>query len=139
MLLLCCVSAVRAQYDKDVFMFRGRQALSEGRYSDAISQFNILARLDTSDCWVYFYRGIAKYNLGDIRGALGDFDSSVSINPVFTNKPSGLNITDEMLSVKPSTILLALLLCLSLLSGLLPLLWQGQKMYSAPDGFRSLS
>ncbi len=85
MLLLCCVSAVRAQYDKDVFMFRGRQALSEGRYSDAISQFNILARLDTSDCWVYFYRGIAKYNLGDIRGALGDFDSSVSINPVFTN------------------------------------------------------
>lgn len=85
MLLLCCVSTVRAQYDKDVFMFRGRQALSEGRYSDAISQFNILARLDTSDCWVYFYRGIAKYNLGDIRGALGDFDSSVSINPVFTN------------------------------------------------------
>lgn len=85
MLLLCCVSAVRAQYDKDVFMFRGRHALSEGRYSDAISQFNILARLDTSDCWVYFYRGIAKYNLGDIRGALGDFDSSVSINPVFTN------------------------------------------------------
>jgi tetratricopeptide (TPR) repeat protein len=84
-LLLCCASAVRAQYDKDVFMFRGRQALSEGRYSDAISQFNVLARLDTTDCWVYFYRGIAKYNLGDIRGAQGDFDSSVRINPVFTN------------------------------------------------------
>ncbi|MBQ8062014.1 MAG: tetratricopeptide repeat protein [Bacteroidales bacterium] len=85
MLLLCVSAAVRAQYDKDVFMFRGRQALAEGRYSDAIGQFNILARLDTADCWIYFYRGIAKYNLGDIRGAQTDFDSSVRINPVFTN------------------------------------------------------
>ena len=85
MLLLCVSAAVRAQYDKDVFMFRGRQALAEGRYSDAIGQFNILTRLDTADCWIYFYRGIAKYNLGDIRGAQTDFDSSVRINPVFTN------------------------------------------------------
>ena len=85
MLLLCVSAAVNAQYDKDVFMFRGRQALAEGRYSDAIGQFNILARLDTTDCWIYFYRGIAKYNLGDIRGAQTDFDSSVKINPVFTN------------------------------------------------------
>ena len=85
MLLLSVSAAVHAQYDKDVFMFRGRQALAEGRYSDAIGQFNILARLDTADCWIYFYRGIAKYNLGDIRGAQTDFDSSVKINPVFTN------------------------------------------------------
>ena len=85
MLLLCVSAAVNAQYDKDVFMVRGRQALAEGRYSDAIGQFNILARLDTTDCWIYFYRGIAKYNLGDIRGAQTDFDSSVKINPVFTN------------------------------------------------------
>ncbi len=85
MLLLCVSAAVHAQYDKDVFMFRGRQALAEGRYSDAIGQFNILARLDTTDCWIYFYLGIAKYNLGDIRGAQTDFDSSVKINPVFTN------------------------------------------------------
>ena len=34
-------------------------------------------------------------------------EKTVTVNPVFTNKPSGLNITDEMLSVKPSTILLA--------------------------------
>ena len=85
MLLLCFASVSRAQYDKDVFMFRGRQALSDGRYADAIGQFNVLARLDTSDCWVYFYRGIAKYNLGDIRGAQNDFDASLKINPVFTN------------------------------------------------------
>ena len=43
MLLLSLFPLCRAQYDKDVFMFRGRQALSEGRYADAISQFNILS------------------------------------------------------------------------------------------------
>ncbi len=85
LLLLSMVQVCLAQYDKDVFMFRGRQALADNRYADAISQFNILAHLDTTDCWVFFYRGIAKYNLGDIRGAQTDFDTSVRLNPVFTN------------------------------------------------------
>ena len=83
--MLSAVLSCFGQYDKDVFMFRGRAALSEGKYSEAINNFNILARLDTTDCWVYFYRGIAKYNLGDLRGAQSDFDSSVRVNPVFTN------------------------------------------------------
>jgi len=73
-----------AQYDKDVFSFRGRNALAEGKYSQAIENLNILARLDTSDHWTFFYRGIAKYNLGDLRGSRQDFDRSVRLNPVFT-------------------------------------------------------
>lgn len=84
-ILLLASLVCRAQYDKDVFNFRGRVALSEGKYAEAIRQFNVLARLDTTDCWTYFYRGIAKYNLGDYRGALSDFDASVRVNPVFTN------------------------------------------------------
>lgn len=84
LIILSAFSAL-AQYDKDVFSFRGRSALSEGRYSDAISNFNVLARLDSTDCWTFFYRGIAKYNLGDIRGAYADFNNSVRLNPVFTN------------------------------------------------------
>ncbi len=83
--LLCFALACNAQYDKDVFSFRGRKALSEGKYSEAISLFNVLARLDTTDCWTFFYRGIAKYNLGDLRGAQSDFNNSVRLNPVFTN------------------------------------------------------
>ena len=73
------------QYDKDVFSFRGRQALADGKYSLAIENFNVLARLDTTDYWTYFFRGIAKYNLGDLRGAQQDFDNSVRLNPVFTS------------------------------------------------------
>lgn len=82
--LLLCIPAY-CQWDKDVLQFRGRLALSDGKYSQAIEQFNILVALQDNDCWTYFYRGIAKYNLGDVRGALADFEKSVEINPVFTN------------------------------------------------------
>ena len=74
-----------AQYDKDVFFLRGRQAFSDGKYALAIENFNVLARLDTADYWNFFYRGISKYNLGDVRGAQQDFDRSVRLNPIFTN------------------------------------------------------
>lgn len=77
--------SARAQWDKEVFSIRGQMALQEGKYSNAIQHFNILARLDSTDYWTFFYRGIAKYNLGDIRGALSDFDNTIRLNPVFTN------------------------------------------------------
>ena len=84
LLLLPGLSA-SAQYDKDHFYYAGRQAIVEGKYAEAIEDFNILAQLDTSDHWTFFYRGIAKYNLGDLRGAHGDFDHAVRLNPVFTS------------------------------------------------------
>ena len=84
-IVLCTAGSASAQWDKDVFMWRGRQSLSDGKYAAAIENFNILARLDTSDHWCFFFRGIAKYNLGDVRGSLADFDRSVRINPIFTN------------------------------------------------------
>lgn len=84
-LLVLSLSSSLAQYDKDVFMWRGRQALSDGKYAMAIDNFNVLTRLDTTDYWSFFFRGIAKYNLGDLRGADSDFDTSVRLNPIFTN------------------------------------------------------
>ena len=65
-ILLCCIQVAEAQYDRDVFYFRGRNALADGKYAQAIENFNILSRLDTSDYWTFFFRGIAKYNLGDL-------------------------------------------------------------------------
>ena len=89
MLMLCMALFVsvplRAQYDKDVFSFRGRTALQDGRLNEAVANFNILAQLDSTDYWTFFYRGIAKYNLGDIRGAKADFSTAVRLNPVFTS------------------------------------------------------
>ena len=84
-----------AQYDKDVFFYRGRQALADGRYAQAIENFNILLQLDESDYWTCFFRGIAKYNLGDLRGAKADFDLAVQINPVFTSGYHYRGITES--------------------------------------------
>lgn len=84
-LLFFCTTQAQAQWDKDVFSWRGRRALQDGKYATAIENFNILASLDTTDYWTFFFRGIAKYNLGDLRGAQKDFNTSVRLNPVFTN------------------------------------------------------
>ena len=84
-LALLLGTSARAQYDKDVFSFRGRTALQDGRLNEAVANFNILAQLETTDYWTFFYRGIAKYNLGDIRGAKADFSTAVRLNPVFTS------------------------------------------------------
>jgi len=79
------LQAAFAQFDRDVFYFRGRNSLADGKYAQAIENFNILVQLDEKDYWAYFFRGIAKYNLGDYRGAQQDFESAVTINPVFTD------------------------------------------------------
>lgn len=84
-----------AQYDKDVFFMRGRHALADGKYSLAIENFNVLSQLDTADYWTFFFRGIAKYNLGDLRGARRDFDRSVRLNPVFTSGYHYRGITES--------------------------------------------
>lgn len=88
-------SKAYAQYDKDVFYMRGRTALAEGKYAQAIDNFNVLAQLDTADYYTFFFRGIAKYNLGDLRGARNDFDRSVRINPVFTSGYHYRGITES--------------------------------------------
>ncbi|MBR5836551.1 MAG: tetratricopeptide repeat protein [Bacteroidales bacterium] len=94
-LLVTCMGDLWAQYDKDVFYYRGRRALADGKYAQAIENFNVLSQLDTADYWTFFFRGVAKYNLGDIRGARQDFDRSVRINPVFTSGYHYRGITES--------------------------------------------
>ena len=95
LLLTLGVGQIWAQYDKDMFFMRGRKALADGKYALAIENFNILSQLDTSDYWTFFFRGIAKYNLGDLRGAKSDFDRSVRVNPVFTSGYHYRGITES--------------------------------------------
>ncbi len=94
-LMLSLALSLSAQYDKDVFFWRGRQSLADGKYAQAIENFNVLARLDTTDYQTFFFRGIAKYNLGDIRGAKRDFNTAVRINPVFTSGYHYRGITES--------------------------------------------
>ena len=83
LLFVFCLEAA-AQFDLDHFYYRGRQALIDGKYSQAIESFNVLSMLDTSSYEAYFFRGIAKYNLGDFAGAQRDFDNTIRLNPIYT-------------------------------------------------------
>lgn len=83
-LLSASFGSVRGQFDLNHFYYAGRQALIDGKYSKAIENFNVLSRLDTANYEAYFFRGIAKYNLGDFTGAQKDFDLTVHFNPIYT-------------------------------------------------------
>ncbi len=73
-----------AQYDKQQFFYRGQQLIIDGRYQQAIENFNRLILLDPQLYEAYFFRGIGKYNLGDYLGAKADFDRALTINPIYT-------------------------------------------------------
>ena len=81
---LFCTSIAYAQYDKQSFFYRGRQALMDNKYPQAINVFNLLIKTDSTLHEAYWLRGIAKYNLNDFIGAEVDFSRAIRINPVHT-------------------------------------------------------
>lgn len=83
-LFLITASQAFGQYDKYYYFRQGWDNLRDGRYSHAITDFNILIQADTTLYDGYFFRGIAKYNLADYIGALQDFNKALSLNPVYT-------------------------------------------------------
>ena len=73
-----------SQYDRYYYFSRGRDHMISSRYTSAVADFSILIQADSSLHEGYFFRGIAKYNLGDYIGALQDFNKSLDRNPVYT-------------------------------------------------------
>ncbi len=66
------------------FIFAGQIALSEKNYTEAIRDLNTAIESKPDGFEAYFLRGIAKYYLGDYKGAAGDFSKTVSIHPLYT-------------------------------------------------------
>ena len=83
--LLFSAWCASTQYNKDYFVYMGRQLMMEDNYRDAIRTLNVLLRFDKDAYDAYFLRGIAKYNLDDLLGADADFTVAISKNPVYTN------------------------------------------------------
>lgn len=85
LVLLFSAWCASTQYNKDYFVYMGRQLMMEDNYRDAIRTLNVLLRFDKDAYDAYFLRGIAKYNLDDLLGADADFTIAISKNPVFTS------------------------------------------------------
>ncbi|HAQ65532.1 MAG TPA: hypothetical protein DCR43_06740 [Bacteroidales bacterium] len=80
----CSALNVRAQVNIPHFVFSGMQYLSEGKFTEAIRNLNVVIYNAPEMYEPWFYRGIAKYNLGDYKGSEADFNRCLEIHPLFS-------------------------------------------------------
>ncbi len=80
-LLSITVGEVSAQFNRSYFYTRGREYIVAGKYRETIESLNLLLRSQKDEYEGYFLRGVAKYNLNDLHGALQDFSLTIDLNP----------------------------------------------------------
>jgi tetratricopeptide (TPR) repeat protein len=68
--------------DFDLF-YKGYNAEKEGRHNDAIKYYSQFINNYPNEDISYYNRGLSKYNLSDLRGAIQDFSKAIEINPYF--------------------------------------------------------
>ena len=80
------------------YIEQGKRSLFKNENSEAIRKFNIVIRINPELFQTYFFRGVAKFNLGDYVGARSDFSKAVSLHPYFTHAFHYRGITQERLN-----------------------------------------
>lgn len=79
--LLGLSKEVSAQIDTDRVMIIGQNAISFKDYVLAIQYFNTAIRYSPEKAEPYYFRGVAKYSLGDLYGAESDCSACLERNP----------------------------------------------------------
>ena len=74
-------STVRAQFNTDRITAIGRNALYFDDYVLSIQYFNQVIKLKPYLAEPYLLRSVAKVQLGDLQGALGDVNKAIELNP----------------------------------------------------------
>lgn len=83
-LFLCSILLAKAQVNTDHMMRVGRNALYFNDYVLAIKYFNQAINAKPYLAEAYFYRAMAKYDLGDYVGAEKDCSAAMKLNPFIT-------------------------------------------------------
>lgn len=79
--LLSRLIPVQAQIDPARVMTIGQNAILFKDYVLAIQYFNTAIRVDSTSARPYYWRSVAKYSLGDVKGAEQDASASIGRNP----------------------------------------------------------
>ncbi|MDA3907029.1 MAG: tetratricopeptide repeat protein [Bacteroidales bacterium] len=66
------------------FLAMGRTDLFNDNYTESIKNLTVAVNAAPDKFEPYFYRGLAKYSLGDYNGAIADLNKSISINAYFS-------------------------------------------------------
>lgn len=77
---LCRLVPATAQIDPSRVMTIGQNAILFKDYVLAIQYFNTAIRVDSTDARPYYWRAVAKYSLGDVRGAEEDASKTIERN-----------------------------------------------------------
>lgn len=75
---------LHAQLNKAYFFYKGEEFMSQGQYNRALPYLNTLIGIDSSLAEGWFLRGVAKFNLGDVHGALSDLQRCTAVNPLLS-------------------------------------------------------
>lgn len=73
----------KAQINIQHYLIQGHNDFVNYNYTDAIKRFNTIISVKPDLLEAYYYRGLAKYNLGDYNGAKSDFNKVVELNPYY--------------------------------------------------------
>ena len=79
--LVILAIGAKAQLNTERVMIIGRNALYFEDYVLSIKYFNMVIGVRPRMSEPYFYRGLAKYNLDDYKGAASDLTLSIARNP----------------------------------------------------------
>lgn len=81
LLVVCHLLPAHAQIDPTRVMTIGQNAILFKDYVLAIQYFNTAIRVDSTSAHPYYWRAVAKYSLGDVKGAEQDASVSIGRNP----------------------------------------------------------
>lgn len=84
LMLLCSLSVAKAQVNTDHMIEVGRNALHFEDYVLAVKYFNLVIGAKPYLAKPYYYRAIAKFNLGDYAGAVADCSDAIARSPFVT-------------------------------------------------------
>jgi len=103
-LLLITSGYAVAQVNTERFLAMGRTDLFNDNYTESIKNLSIAIEASPDKFEPYFFRGLAKYSLGDYEGAIKDFNKSISINPYFSYNYQYRGISRSQLKQYPEAL-----------------------------------
>lgn len=92
------ISSLIAQINIRNYIELGKRELFNNQNSTAILRFNEVIKINPELFQAYFFRGVAKYNLGDYIGARADFTKTLSLHPYFSHAFHYRGISQEQLN-----------------------------------------
>ena len=67
--------------DAKEFLNKGLAWDKQGKYDEAIEDYNKAIKINPNFASAYFYKGLAQYNKGELKTALHDFQKALNLDP----------------------------------------------------------